>query len=130
MESERINRTDGPQSYAVRDLLEDIARQIADLGSGIESLEGIADELVSGPAAGLRRDILMRLQLIDSFSQQIAALPALVRSLKSSVPKDLTVADPDARHAFSAARSAYQGATVSSQAETPGNVGDCELWNS
>lgn len=130
MDSDRVKCPDGTQCYAVRDLLEDIARQIDNLGTGIEGLEGIADELVSNPTAGIRRDILMRLQLIDSLSQQIAALPALVRSLKSSVPGDLVIEDTKARDAFSAAQCTYQGATASGQSETSGTVGDCELWNS
>ena len=114
----------------MRDLLEDIAQQIDNLRTGLESLEGIAEELVSNPTAVIRRDILMRLQLMDSFYQQIAALPPLVRSLKSSVPGDLAIEDADARDAFSAARSTHQGTTTTGQPEAFGTVGDCELWNS
>lgn len=128
MESARITGSGRPDEFIVRDLLEDIVRQIEDLGNDLESLQDMAGELVMVPGTEFRRTMLLRLQLIDSLSQRVAALPALVRALKSTVPEDLAIEDPDSRRVFSAALCAYLGTTPANPAEGAGNEGDCEIW--
>ena len=122
--------SDELQGYAVRDLLEAIAGQVDDLGKGIEDLQGIAGELAAAPEGGIPRELLMRLQLIDRVAQQIAALPGLVRALKSGVPEDLALNAPDSRRAYAVALAACRGASAARPAEAPGSAGECELWHS
>lgn len=112
----------------VRDLLEEIASKTEDLRMCMEGVQELAGEITSDPAARLPSSSLMRLQILDSLCQRLAALPELVRSLKAAVPTELRIEDVGTLRAFSVAMSSYQGAAVSSRPESSDGAGDCEFW--
>lgn len=114
--------------YLVRDLLEEIASKTEELRICIEGIQELAGEITSDPAAGLHRSSLMRLQILDSLCQRLAALPELVRSLKAAVPAELRIEDVETFRAFSVAMCSYQGAAVPSRPESSDGAGDCEIW--
>lgn len=110
------------------DLLEEVAVKTEDLRGCIEGIQELAGEMAADPAADLQGNSLMRLQVLDSFCQRVAALPELIRSLKSAVPAELLVENVETIGAFSAAMCSYQGAAVSSRPEDSDGVGDFEIW--
>lgn len=110
------------------DLLEEVAARTEDLRGCIEGIQELAGEMAADPSAALQRNSLMRLQVLDSFCQRVAALPELIRSLKTAIPAELRVENDDTIRAFTAAMRSYQGAAVSSRPEDSGGAGDFEIW--
>lgn len=114
--------------YSVRDLLEEVAVRTEDLRICIEGIQELVGEIAADPAADLQGNSLMGLQVLDSICQRVAALPELVRSLKTAVPAELCIENVETIRAFSALMHAYQGAAISSRPGDSDGTGDFEIW--
>ena len=120
----RIAKTD----FLLRDLLEEIAVKTEDLRGCMEGIQELAGEMAVDPGAELQTRSLMRLQVLDSICQRVAALPDLVRALKTGVPAELRIDSIDTIRAFSASMRSFQGAAICSRPENADEVGDFEFW--